>query len=279
MRSVVLLGMIALGGLASAPARAQVCADGHVVTPETAGRCCWPGQVWSSELNRCDGAPVCPEGWAGDGGGCVRLAPVTPPSTALITPIVPTPITPTPSAPVAPMIAAQDISPPPPPTPHSADWRTRFDEIQQEASAAPASPVSTSRGARPRSSSGHADFGLLSAGGVLLGLGYVGAIGAGIDLLTQAVPCNGWGGATFVPVAGAPIGAGGFAACWQPPVHIGGFTIGLSQSHHDAIVGIEIVASIVQIVGLVLLIVGASSTVYDEDDAVSFGPDGLRVAF
>jgi hypothetical protein len=52
-------------------ARAQECADGRVNTPETAGRCCWPGQSWSDQLGRCSGPPTCPAGRSASGDDCV----------------------------------------------------------------------------------------------------------------------------------------------------------------------------------------------------------------
>lgn len=53
------------------PARAQECAEGRVSSPETAGRCCWPGQSWSEEHGRCSGPPSCPEGLTAEGDRCV----------------------------------------------------------------------------------------------------------------------------------------------------------------------------------------------------------------
>src|SRR5262249_29470148 len=51
---------------------APECAEGRVSTAATAGRCCWPGQYWTDERERCEGAPRCAEGWLADGPGCVR---------------------------------------------------------------------------------------------------------------------------------------------------------------------------------------------------------------
>lgn len=58
--------------LPAAAARAQ-CAEGRDVSEQTEGRCCWPGQRWSSEAARCEGAPTCPEGLASEGDACVPL--------------------------------------------------------------------------------------------------------------------------------------------------------------------------------------------------------------
>ncbi|WP_236518607.1 hypothetical protein [Sandaracinus amylolyticus] len=63
---------IALSILAPAAlARAQECAEGRVSTPETLGRCCWPGQSFSEALGRCSGAPTCPPPFVAEGDACV----------------------------------------------------------------------------------------------------------------------------------------------------------------------------------------------------------------
>ena len=54
----------------AAPVAAQ-CAPGRTRGPETAGRCCWPGQRWSDERRRCEGPPSCPPGRAAHGDACV----------------------------------------------------------------------------------------------------------------------------------------------------------------------------------------------------------------
>lgn len=50
----------------------QTCADGRVRSPSTQGRCCWPGQTWSSQYGRCEGPPDCPTGWVSHGDDCAR---------------------------------------------------------------------------------------------------------------------------------------------------------------------------------------------------------------
>ncbi len=45
---------------APAPARPAECQDGKAISPDTAGHCCWAGQVWAS--GRCVGVPTaCPD--------------------------------------------------------------------------------------------------------------------------------------------------------------------------------------------------------------------------
>jgi hypothetical protein len=48
------------------------CGEGLVATDATDGHCCWPGQAWSEERERCTGAPRCPRGWEARGSFCIR---------------------------------------------------------------------------------------------------------------------------------------------------------------------------------------------------------------
>jgi hypothetical protein len=54
------------------------------VSADTAGRCCWPGQVWSNTRQSCIGIPQCPTGLAPQGEACVtaRAAPAPSPPAA-----------------------------------------------------------------------------------------------------------------------------------------------------------------------------------------------------
>ena len=52
----------------------RACATGQVISEETAGHCCWPGQVWSSLRSTCVGAPQCPSGFAASGETCSAMA-------------------------------------------------------------------------------------------------------------------------------------------------------------------------------------------------------------
>lgn len=58
-----LLLLSALGSRAAA----QECAEGRI---RVEGRCCWPGQSWSTELARCEGEPACPIGLVAHGETC-----------------------------------------------------------------------------------------------------------------------------------------------------------------------------------------------------------------
>jgi hypothetical protein len=96
-------GLLATAVLAPAPARAQACAEGRVASEATAGRCCWPGQVWAAETGSCSGAPVCPSPFVAHGETCVVVAsavPEAPPLEAQVAPRVgfsPSPYAPVPA--------------------------------------------------------------------------------------------------------------------------------------------------------------------------------------
>jgi hypothetical protein len=58
-----LVGLLAM--FLSREAHAQACSDGKVRNADTAGHCCWEGQVWAN--NKCIGVPrACPSGWSPD---------------------------------------------------------------------------------------------------------------------------------------------------------------------------------------------------------------------
>lgn len=74
MRPIVMCIAFALASLAPAVATAQPrpCAEGRERSAASQGRCCWPGQSWSTSLARCDGPPSCPAGFIEEGDGCIR---------------------------------------------------------------------------------------------------------------------------------------------------------------------------------------------------------------
>ncbi|HBQ10183.1 MAG TPA: hypothetical protein DEF51_02995, partial [Myxococcales bacterium] len=78
-----MLGALTLAVLSLSPATgAAQCASGREVGPDTAGRCCWPGQRFDDERGRCEGPPSrCPSGWGAAGDECVQQA-APPPSTS-----------------------------------------------------------------------------------------------------------------------------------------------------------------------------------------------------
>lgn len=59
------------------------CPAGQSVTADTAGRCCWPNQVWAASRNVCVGVPLCPEGFAAYGETCVAAHPTVAPEPPL----------------------------------------------------------------------------------------------------------------------------------------------------------------------------------------------------
>ena len=57
---------------ALAQAQANKCADGKTIGVDTAGHCCWAGQVWSNSRNACVGIPTkCPSGMKLEVDACV----------------------------------------------------------------------------------------------------------------------------------------------------------------------------------------------------------------
>jgi hypothetical protein len=193
-RLAALLAWLMAPGLVTA----QACAPGRVASEQSAGRCCWPGQTWSVADARCDGVPVCPEGFGGDGNTCVVLdAAVSvdvppPPVAAAPAEVVPT----APTAPTATALAApRRIAPEP------------FEALPREAVSPPVS------GPRPLNYN-------VVGGGLALALAtYGGSLAEGFI----------WGGETayFIPF-GALIGAVQSAA-YSSVAAATGFAFGLGQ--------------------------------------------------
>ncbi|MGO9711057.1 MAG: hypothetical protein ACLQBL_19505 [Polyangiaceae bacterium] len=50
------------------------CPVGKMITTETKGQCCWPGQVFSTSKQACEGIPDCPSGLVEQSGDCVLAA-------------------------------------------------------------------------------------------------------------------------------------------------------------------------------------------------------------
>ena len=78
-RVVALVGVLA--ATPTALADAGRCADGLVPVD---GYCCWPGQSFDVDRDRCVGAPVCPAGFVGVGSRCAREDVPAPSSAALL---------------------------------------------------------------------------------------------------------------------------------------------------------------------------------------------------
>lgn len=56
------------------------CPEGQFITPDTAGHCCWPGQVYATSRDRCVGVPTCLNGFVAEGEQCVAAAPAPTPT-------------------------------------------------------------------------------------------------------------------------------------------------------------------------------------------------------
>jgi hypothetical protein len=67
---VIVLSLVVGALLTPITARAQ-CAEGRARSAATAGRCCWPGQRFSTERGRCEGAPSCPSPLVAHGDACI----------------------------------------------------------------------------------------------------------------------------------------------------------------------------------------------------------------
>ncbi len=200
--------------------QAQDCSGGRVVGPETAGRCCWPGQSWSEEDARCTGAPRCPAGLAGSGDTCVPSAAPSPESGSLFEPVSP------------------ELSPPPPaaaPAQQALTWPLVSSDLGHGV-------------VNPREVRRNAGHGLIVTGITLLAAGYVVAgIAGGLD---QAFDSCGYGGCDSWPLAFVPIVGGVLAGI----VHFNGYRDSTLFG-----LGVGIPAAVVQSVGLILLIAGLVS--------------------
>lgn len=54
------------------PQELEPCAQGRVRSADSQDPCCWPGQRWDQEQDRCVGEPGCPEGWQRRAEDCVQ---------------------------------------------------------------------------------------------------------------------------------------------------------------------------------------------------------------
>ncbi|MFO0680961.1 MAG: hypothetical protein U0234_02870 [Sandaracinus sp.] len=75
MRVPASLAVLAIA-LCCGEAQAQDCAEGRARTED--GYCCWPGQRFSADRNRCEGPPDCPEALVAHGAECAAPVAATP---------------------------------------------------------------------------------------------------------------------------------------------------------------------------------------------------------
>jgi hypothetical protein len=103
----MVVAFVLISATASAqPAPSGACPKGQVVTADTAGHCCWLGQVWSVTRQVCVGRPeACPPGHVADEAGCVPV-----PATSAAPQAVPPPV----AAPSADSTAPVEMSAPAP---------------------------------------------------------------------------------------------------------------------------------------------------------------------
>ncbi len=195
MRSGLALALFIFGVAGSAHAQEDVCVEGRVATDETEGRCCWPGQHWSAEANRCEGVPECPEGRSMSGEDCVEDesgtgAPPPPPEAGT---------------------TAEDVAAPEEST-----------EATTESAVVPAGAVTPGRpGSEERTQK---NVPLLISGAASFGLGYVFSIVLAIASYQTACPDRPY--FFFIPVVGGVMGAVNGAECGAN----GAFWLGLGAS-------------------------------------------------
>jgi hypothetical protein len=220
-----------------APAAAQSCAEGRA---RVGGHCCWPGQTWSTHDRSCTGVPRCPTGLVEDGESCVAAVSATaaPP---IVTPAVP-PSEPEPSA--------------------SADVGSAWPTLPGGRPEGVVNPRLVHRA--------RLDVGLVVGGAVLFGLGYLGSlILSGIDgaqmrcydhddVGSVAIPCPTTWPISFVPLVGGLI---------QGVVEGGNNPNGHAENGIGYLPHTFLAAG--QVVGLVMLIVGALAEVDDLESATS----------
>ena len=174
-----------LGALPCAARAQQFCDGGRVASDTTAGQCCWPGQRWSHDRALCEGPPRCPEGLGARGEDCVAAEAGAEQRGALAPAERP--------AGPAPVVASHA-------DPIVAGWPPAEDLVR---------PASV-RWERVRVS----DDGLLAAGLVVLGTGYLMGILSGVFTeLECTYYCD--GRPTYlapIPIAGGIVG--GMGSVW-----------------------------------------------------------------
>lgn len=249
----VILGALVLAAAASA--RAQECTEGRVVTPESAGRCCWPGQTFSAALGRCEGPPRCPDELVPEGDSCVER------QLAADDQAAPT------EAPAAPDAQL-------PPTVQRTPWGAALGPGPSTSGLLwPARPSLEGAVQDPRVVRG-TDDGLVLAGLLIFGGGYLGAILIGVIDQTarncadvsggffRSTGCDSW------PLAFVPIGGGIAAGSAAFSGSRGSVALG--------IIGGPIAA--VQILGMIFVGLALGNPTVDVVPSVDLGADA-RLSF
>jgi len=112
-----LLVMLSLVLVARAGRGEEACSGGKTISDATDGHCCWPGQAWDADTNRCFGKPRCPAGMDVDGHACTPALPSLPKPAGSVTDPAPPVWVPPPTRRRAPTVEEQQQAPAPPPSP------------------------------------------------------------------------------------------------------------------------------------------------------------------
>jgi hypothetical protein len=211
---------------------------------------------------------------------------IPPPVVAPVDPTTTTTPTPPPEAfaPAAPSVVVAPLQL----TPPSADWRVTFDAASGALSTARPAASTVQLAAAIGAPGAAGGPGLVEVrdpnltafgfGTALLLAGYIPSVIAAIDLLARPVACNSWGGASFVPVIGGLIGGAGQIVC------AGTIESRYTPRPPDGIAVAGILASVVEIVGTILLVVGAATPIVRYRPVVpgvrvAWAPSGLELSF
>lgn len=241
LRSLSIVLVLVCATLARAQSPSGECPPGQAVSPDTAGHCCWPAQVWSMSRSTCVGIPQCQAGFVQSGEACVAAAPSTnapPPSTNALPPPVYNPS----GAPV-----------------YNPSGAPVYDPSAPATNAPPSATTTTRRPLRWA----------ISTGAALLAVGYAAGLIGGIAGLASntADPLNrnGFDACyqtwyySFVPLVGPAITASQFVDA-RPRGTAGypaGCGVGGGHGSDGAVQFYGAIATIFQISGLALIIVGA----------------------
>lgn len=314
--AAVVLVLVMLGSRAEAQ---EACGEGRVRSADTAGRCCWPGQSWASDLRRCEGPPTCPVGLVAEGDSCVPSrtgpvvgptvtpqdaiapAPMAAPARPGITPLVPPSagvVAPPPRARVPPRHAqpAQEQPTQAPPTPPQYEPAAAPPVVDPGPAVWPIAPTGGPAGLHnPRWVEASSNEGLVIAGAVLLGAGYIEQVGMAIGRLAddgtiyrysigspsvgvfEDFSCrNTTGGTLFIPFVGVIVAGIVNSTCTVPYYGANGprpVLLGERQDESTMWWAAGIPGAVLQVLGLVLLSVG----VQDHPRSVQVDPGGLAL--
>ncbi len=210
----------------------------------TAGRCCWPGQTWSTSARVCEGPPHCPAGWVGHGDDCVPEQVSAPPA------------------------ARSAVASAP------ADG---FDPTVTTADAWPsAAALPRDRQSNPRYVHEDLNPDIVIPGVTLWALGYLGSLAGAIAGFASGGSPSDWstgiernnscyqayGGVSLIPVVGAIAAIGVYAGCAATYYYDDGMGVRTARSasmasdNQPTYVILPIISSALEISGFIMTIVG-----------------------